>query len=125
MSTREARTIYRYLLDAISRRKDVLIDEQLPEDIREDLHFAMWLQAVDFSEESGVKTSLRARLQKQAELVTNAEKRKHIVEVEKRPYQISLPAVIGLVIGGISMVVAAIVVILHVRRPNATDKSAV
>ena len=85
----------------------------------------MWLQGVDFSEESGVKTSLRARLQKQAELVTNAEKRKHVVEVEQKPLKISLPAVIGLVIGGISMVVAAIVVILHVRRPHAADKSAV
>ena len=117
MTDRKTETVFQYLLDALIRHKEIVIDETLPIEIQEDLRFAQWMQSFDYSPESQVQNALRRLLEKQVGLVTSAQQRRLAEETPaaKRP-PISLPAFVGLIIGGISMLTAALLLIF--RRPK-------
>lgn len=125
MADRVTENIFQYLLDAQARHKDVVIDESLPEDIQADLQFSEWMHAVDFSEESQLKNALRRTLEKQVHLVEHAEAIRHVdvVQPQPKPTKLSLAALIGLIVGGISMVVAAVLVIVHHQKNKLSEKS--
>jgi hypothetical protein len=123
MTARQIDTIFQYLMDALIRHKEILIDDTLPIDVQEDLRFAQWMQSLDFSPESQVKHALRRLLEKQVSLVTSAQQRRLAEEepASKRP-RISLPALIGLIIGGISMVTAALLLIFLRPKENLSKE---
>jgi LPXTG-motif cell wall-anchored protein len=124
MTTREYKTIFHYLLDKITRRSLATVDDTLPQDIQEDLAFSLWLHDVDFSEESQIQNSLRRKIEKQAELLQSASRMKHL---ERNPAPIkrglSLPALIGILVGGASMLIAALLVIFRKRKNEVSSKT--
>jgi len=125
MADRVTKTVFQYLLDAQARHKDVVIDESLPEDIQADLQFSEWMHAVDFSGDSQLKNALRRTLEKQVHLVEHAESVRHAnaIQPQSKPAKLSLAALIGLIVGGISMVVAAVLVIVHHQKNKLSEKS--
>jgi hypothetical protein len=117
MTARQIDTVFQYLLDALIRHKEILIDDTLPIDVQEDLRFAQWMQSLDFSLESQLQNALRRLLEKQVGLVTSAQQRRLAEETPApRRQRISLPALVGLIIGAISMITAALILIF--RRPK-------
>lgn len=116
MTTRESQTIFAYLLDKITRRSLTDVDDTLPEELQDDLAFAMWMQDIDFSRESAIQTSLRRKLEKQAELLQNASRIKHPEQKPVPPRKLSLAALIGIIIGGGSMLAATLLVIFRKRK---------
>jgi len=123
MTDRKTDTVFQYLLDALVRHKEIIIDDTLPIDVQEDLRFAQWMQTLDFSPESQVNHALRRLLEKQVDLVASAQQRRLAEEapVSRRP-RISLPALVGLIIGGISMVTAALFLLLRRPKENVSEE---
>jgi hypothetical protein len=116
MTTRESQTIFAYLLDKITRRSLADVDDSLPQELQDDLQFAMWMNDIDFSQESTIQASLRNKLEKQAELLQNASRLKHPQQAKPTPRKISLAALIGIIVGGLSMLTAALLVIFRKRK---------
>ncbi|NSW53249.1 MAG: hypothetical protein HPY85_12150 [Anaerolineae bacterium] len=116
MTTRESQTIFAYLLDKITRRSLADVDDSLPQELQDDLQFAMWMNDIDFSQDSTIQASLRNKLEKQAELLQNASRLKHPQQAKQTPRKISLAALIGIIVGGLSMLTAALLVIFRKRK---------
>lgn len=68
MINRELNAIFSYLLDAIVKDHEIPLTSPLPEDVQEDLQFAVNLHTVDLSGESHIRQRLRDQLQQQAAL---------------------------------------------------------
>jgi len=125
MTNQENKTIFSYLLDVITRRKETIPNESLPEEIKEDIQFAVWMQNLDFSTDSQIKASLRSNLQKQAELMSSAGRIKSVTEKnlqQEKPKPISLGALIGLIAGGVSILAATILLIFQKTKKEVSDK---
>lgn len=122
MTNRQADTIFQYLLDGLIRHKEILIDDRLPIEVQEELRFAQWMQSLDFSPESQVQHALRRLLEKQVNLVASAEQRRLAEDVSAaRHPRISLPALVGIIIGGISMITAALFLLLRRPKENLSE----
>lgn len=123
MTARQIDTVFQYLLDALIRHKEIIIDDTLPIDIQEDLRFAQWMQSLDFSPESQVKHALRRLLEKQVDLVASAQQRRLAEEAPVSQRQrISLPALLGLIIGALSMITAALILIFRRPKENVSEE---
>ena len=125
MTNHNNKTIFYYLLDVITQRKQGIPNETLPDDIKENINFAVWMQNLDFSEDSNIKTSLRNHLQKQTELLSNAGKiklsegNKHL---QKKATRLSVGAIISILAGGISIIIAAILILFQKPKKEMSDK---
>lgn len=124
MTTRESQTIFAYLLDKITRRGLSDVDDSLPQTLQDDLQFAMWMNDIDFSQDSAIQNSLRRKLEKQSELLQNASRIKHTDQTHSpaQPRKLSMAALIGIIVGGISMLVAALLVIFRKRKDQVGSK---
>lgn len=127
MNTQELNAIFRYLLDNITHNNKAIPDRTLPDEIKEDIHFAVWMQNQDFSEDSVVKTSLRNSLQKQGELMSNASKirlQDHSTKIEEKQ-RISLPVLISILAGSLSILTATIFVVFQKNKKKISDKQTI
>ncbi|MCD4753259.1 MAG: hypothetical protein K8R40_09330 [Anaerolineaceae bacterium] len=124
MTNHDNKTIFYYLLDVITQRKQGIPNETLPDDIKENINFAVWMQNLDFSEDSCIKASLRTHLQKQTELLSNAGKIKlsEGKHPQKKGTRLSVGALISILAGGISIIIAAILIIFQKPKKEVSDK---
>ena len=124
MTTRESQTIFAYLLDKITRRSLADVDDSLPQALQDDLQFAMWMNDIDFSMDSSIQNSLRNRLEKQSELLQNASRMKQTVHTPSptQPRKLSLAALLGIILGSVSMLAAALLVIFRKRKDQVSSK---
>jgi hypothetical protein len=127
MNAQETNAVFRYLLDSISQNQGSIPHDTLPEEIKEDIEFALWMQNVDYSEDSQVKNSLRNALQKNAELVSSASKIRtlqHPVVLEENP-PLSLPVWISIIAGSLSIVTATLIVIFSKNKKKLADEQTI
>ncbi len=127
MNTQEINTVFRYLLDNITHNNKAIPDRTLPDEIKEDIHFAVWMRNQDFSGDSAVKTSLRNTLQKQGELMSNASKirlQTNPTRVEEKP-RISIPVLISIVAGSLSILTATLFVVFQKNKKKISEKQTI
>ena len=126
-TNQENKTIFYYLLDVITQRKEIIPSETLPEENKKDINYCVWMLKLDFSEDSQIQASLRSSLQKQSELMSNAGKIK-IMEhapLKKEEKKLSIGALIGIIAGGISLLTATLVIIFQKLKKEAAGKQTV
>ena len=126
-TNQENKTIFCYLLDVITQRKEIIPSETLPEEIKKDINFSVWMQNLDFSEDSQIQASLRSSLQKQSELMSNAGKIR-ITErapLKKEEKKLSIGALIGIIAGGTSLLTATLVIVFQKLKKEAAGKQTV
>lgn len=127
MNTQESNAVFRYLMDSITQNQGSVPHDTLPEEIKEEVEFAVWMQSLDYSEDSKVKSSLRSELQKHAQLVSNASKIRTVENptlLEEKP-ALSLPVLISIIAGGLSIVAATLVVIFSKNKKKLTDNQTI
>ncbi len=124
MNAQETNAVFRYLLDSITQNQGSIPHDTLPEEIKEDIEFALWMHNVDYSDDSQVKNSLRNALQKNAELVSSASRIRtveHPVVLEESS-PLSLPVWISIIAGGLSIVTATLLVIFSKNKKKLADE---
>ena len=127
MNTQEINAVFRYLIDSITQNRGNIPHKTLPTEIKEDIQFAVWMENLDFSEDSQIKASLRNTLQKHAELMSNAsrlhEEENHTQLEEKKP--LSLPVLISIIAGGVSILTATLIVIFQKSKKKISDEQTI
>ena len=127
MNTQDSNAVFRYLLDSITQNQGSVPHDLLPQEISEEVEFAVWMQSLDYSEDSQIQSSLRSALQKHSELVSNAAKIKMVdnpTRLEEKP-ALSLPVLISIIAGGISILAATLIVIFSKNKRKFTDEQSI
>ena len=127
MNTQEKNAVFRFLLDSITQRQGNIPHDTLPQEIKEEVEFAIWMQHLDYSEDCRIKSSLRNALQKHSELVSNASKIRTIqnptVLEEKTP--LSIPVLISIIAGGLSILTATLLLIFSRNKKKLADEQTI
>lgn len=124
MNPQESKVVFRYLLDSITKNQGSIPHDTIPEEIKEEVEFAVWMQNLDFSEDSQIKSSLRNALQKHAELVSNASK----IRMAKNPTlleeakPLSIPLLVSIVAGSLSILTATLVLIFSKNKKKIAEE---
>ena len=124
MNAQESKVVFRYLLDSITKNQGSIPHDTVPEEIKEEVEFAQWMQNLDYSDDSQINNSLRNALTKHAELVSNASRIRTqtnptLLE-ESKP--LSLPVWLSIIAGSLSIITATLVVIFTKNRKKLAEE---
>ena len=127
MNAQETNAIFRYLLDTITQNQGMIPQRALPVELKADVEFAIWMNNLDYSQDSLIQTSLRNALQKNAELVSNASRIRTVenptrLEVKK---PLPLPIWISIIAGSVSILTATLLVVFSKTKKKISDEQTI